>query len=317
MLQWEAVPFVAAANGVVERVSTSVILESPINCPENKVTLSIYTDAGYPIGPGNLLASAQATVASTSCNLTEAKVRNGPSLVSGTKYWIVATTNASQTDLDARWYASNNDQEAYNLGDGWQLLSSVAPAFSVQGGAGAKASSGAPNTSEAKQPYGSNLVVDPDTGCNYDPNAGGFDVRGPDNCSSPGSTEWLAVSFVASRSGVPQRILAPIILHHGMGCSEDKVTLSLYTDSCGQGPETLLVSGVATAQTDPCNLALARLRNAPPLTRAKKYWVAATTSPSQSALDASWFASNNAQFSLNVSDGWLQFTAGTPAFEVR
>src|SRR2546423_5598889 len=64
----------------------------------------------------------------------------------------------------------------------------------------------------ARVTFGSNLFVDPCTGCNYDPNSGGFDVRGPDNCTSPGSTTWLAVPFIASRTGVPQRISASLVL---------------------------------------------------------------------------------------------------------
>jgi hypothetical protein len=64
-------------------------------------------------------------------------------------------------------------------------------------------------------------------------------------------------------------------------------------------------------------MAVAKLRNAPSLTKNVKYWITATTTASQSALDASWFASNNAQLALADSFGWFQFSAGTPAFEVQ
>jgi hypothetical protein len=254
---------------------------------------------------------------SDSCDLAVAKIRDGPSLVQGTKYWVTATTTSQQSALDSRWHASHYDQVGYNLGDGWQLLGGVAAAFSVQGRAGGEPVQMVRTGVSARQAFGSNLFVDPCTGCNYDPNAGGFDVRGPDNCASPGSTIWLGVSFVANKTGVPQRILAPIILNNPAFCPQNKVTLSLYTDNCGEGPGSLLVSGEATVQTDACQMAVAKLRRAPALIKGTKYWVTATTTGEQSALDASWFASNNAQLADHLGFGWSQFTAGTPAFEVQ
>lgn len=312
--QWEAVPFIAAASGVPDRITTSLILENPTNCPQNKVTLSIYTDACYPKGPRTLLVSGEATVPASSCDLTVAKIRNAPSLVQGTKYWITATTTSQQSALDSRWYASNNAQLAYNLGDGWIQSAAGTPSFMMQGRASTETRE---TISAATRSFGSNMFVDPCTGCNYDPNASGFDVRGPDNCTLPGQTHWEAVPFVATRTGIPQRIFAPIILNFATVCPQNKVTLSIYTDNCGEGPGTLLVSGEATAQIEPCNLAVAKLHNAPSLTKNVKYWVTATTTAEQSGLDASWFASNGAQFALNLGGQWIQFSAGTPAFEVQ
>jgi hypothetical protein len=262
---------------VPDRITTSLILENPANCPENKVTLSIYTDACYPTGPGTLLASGEATVPESSCDLAVAKLRNSPSLVQGTKYWIAATTSSEQSALDSRWYAANNAQLGINFGDGWIQSTTSTPAFSVEGRSSGETVDMMPAAASGRQVFGSSLFVDPCTGCNYDPNAGGFDVRGPDNCTQSGSTIWVGVSFVAARTGVPQRILAPIILNKPDICPQNKVTLSIYTDNCGQGPGTLLVSGEATAQMQPCNLAMAKLRNAPSLTENVKYWVTATT----------------------------------------
>ena len=54
------------------------------------------------------------------------------SLSKGTKYWVVATTNASQAGLDASWYASNNAQLGFDLGFGWEQFSSGASAFAVE-----------------------------------------------------------------------------------------------------------------------------------------------------------------------------------------
>jgi hypothetical protein len=98
---------------------------------------------------------------------------------------------------------------------------------------------------------------------------------------------------------------------------ENKVTLSLYTDRCGLGPGTPLASGVATVPTAPCDLAVVKLRAAPPLSKGTKYWVVATTSATQVGLDASWYASNGAQLGLNLGSGWSQFSALTPGFMVQ
>jgi hypothetical protein len=315
-LQWEAVPFIAAVGGVPDRIATSIIMDNP-SCPGNKVTLSIYSDACYPEGPGGLLVSGEATVASSSCDSAVAKIRNGPSLVQGVKYWITATTTSQQSALDSRWYASNDAQLAYNLGDGWVQSTAATPSFIVQGRASGDTVNITQADRSARRLFGSNLFVDPCTGCNYDPDAGGFDVRGPDNCTLAGQTHWEAVAFVAKRTGVPQRIVAPIILNKPDICPQNRVTLSIYTDNCGEGPGKLLVSGEATAPSSPCEMAVAKLRNAPSLTKNVKYWITATTTASQSALDASWFASNNAQLALADSFGWFQFSAGTPAFEVQ
>ncbi len=162
--------------------------------------------------------------------------------------------------------------------------------------------------------FGGNLFVDPCTGCNYNSNAPNFEVLGPDNCISPGIINWVAVPFIASKSGVPRRISAPVILHNPAECPYNKVTLSLYTDSCDLGPDTPLTSGVATVPIGPCDLAVARLRNAPSLVQGVKYWVVATTNDQQAVLDANWYASNDAQLGLNLGYGWIQFDAGTPAF---
>ena len=213
------------------------------------------------------------------CALAVATLRNAPSLSAGTKYWITATTTAAQAGLDARWYGSNSAQFAYNLGTGWVQFGGGTPAFMVQGQGTAVpyAPYLAPDTLHAA--FGGNLFVDPCTGCTYDPNSGGLDVRGPDNCTSPGSTTWLAVPFIASATGVPRRISASINLHNPTFCPQNKVTLSLYTDNCGAGPGTPLISGQATVPAAPCALAVAKLRNAPSLTAGTKYWVVATKVP--------------------------------------
>ena len=151
-------------------------------------------------------------------------------------------------------------------------------------------------SAEAQVTSCSNLFVEPCGTCDYNPNPSGFSVRGPDNCSFPGDVQRVAVSFIAAASGVPERVSASIILQNPTDCPTNKVILSIYTDACyPNGPGTLLVSGEATVPASPCDLAVARLRNAPSLTKGTKYWVTATTNASQVGLDARWYASNNAK----------------------
>jgi hypothetical protein len=312
--QWLAGTFIASATGVAERISAAIILRDSQNCPENKVTLSIYSDACYPNGPGTLLGSGTATVPEAPCALAVAKLKNPVTVTKGEKLWVVATTNGQQSGLDANWYGSNNAQYAFNTGGGWQHFTGGTPTLMVQG-SGMVFSEMAPDASHPA--FGGNLLVDPCTGCNYNSNAPGLPVWGPDNCTSPGSTQSTAVPFIAAKSGVPKSISASIILYHPVDCPENKVTLSLYTDDCGLGPKTLLVSGVATVPSAPCDLAVAKLRNAPALEESVKYWVVASSTADQTGLDALWYDSNDAQDAFNSGFGWLQFSAGTPAFLVQ
>src|SRR5450432_771561 len=155
--------------------------------------------------------------------------------------------------------------------------------------------------------FGSNLYVDPCWPCKYYPNPSGFFVWAPNNCSSPGQVQRVAIAFIAAATGVPERISASIILHSPTNCPTNKITLSLYTDACyPTGVGTLLASGEATVPAAPCGLAVAKLRNAPALTAGTKYWVAATTSLEQAGLDAEWYSTNSAQLAENLGEGWVE-----------
>ena len=144
--------------------------------------------------------------------------------------------------------------------------------------------------------FGSNLISDPCATCNYS-DGGGYAVVGPDNCIQPGTTQWLAGTFIAAATGVPEQISAPIILRDPSHCPTNTVTLSIYTDACWPiGPGTPLVSAVATVPAAPCGLAVAKLPNTPTLLiKGTKYWVVATTDAQQAGLDSNWYGSNNSQ----------------------
>jgi hypothetical protein len=313
-IEWLGVPFIAAVTGVPKRISVPIIPYDPSHCPTRQVTLSIYTDACYPTGPGTRLVAGLARLPRAPCNMAVAKLTNAPTLTQGQKYWVVATTNAQQSGLDANWYASNDAQCAINTGTGWTQTNGGTPAFLVQGSGIALSQA---KTDASHRAFGGNLFIDPCTGCNYDPHGSGRDVRGPDNCSFPG-LHWTAVPFVAAKSGVPTRISASIIVY--ALCQENNtVTLSLYTDNCGLGPGDPLVSGIATvpSSADQCQLAVATLTGAPALQQGVKYWVVASTDENQTTLDATWYGSNNAQFGVNGGDGWAQFSFVTPGFLVQ
>jgi hypothetical protein len=314
--QWVAVSFVATSTGGPKRILAPIILFDRIRCPTDEVTLSIYTDACYPIGPGTPLVSGVARLPDATCDMGGARLTNAPALIKGQKYWVVATTSASQSGLEAHWYGSNNAQYAINSGAGWTQSNDGTPAFLVQGITTPQGDWGAPEPSS--RAFGGNLFIDPCTGCNYNTHGSGFDVRGPDNCVSQGNLGWTAVPFVAAKSGVPTRISASIIVY--LLCQQNNtVTLSLYTDNCGLGPGDPLVSGIANVPTsaDLCQLAVARLTGAPALQEGVKYWVVATTDENQTQLDATWYGSNNAQLGIDLGYGWIQFSEGTPAFLVQ
>jgi hypothetical protein len=316
--QWIGVPFVAAATGVPKQISVPIIVVDPRHCPSREVTLSIYSDACYPVGPGTPLVSAVATkLPRATCNMGVAKLTNSPVVVRGQKYWVVATTTADQSGLDANWKPSNNAQCAINTGTGWTQTNGGTPAFLVQAKAALQTAS---EPDPSNQGFGGNLFIDPCTGCNYDPNDGGRDVRGPDNCTLPGQLHWTAVPFVAAKSGVPTRISASIIVY-ALCQQKNTVTLSLYTDDCGLGPGDPLVSGIASVplNANTCQLAVATLTGAPALEQGVRYWVVGSTDQTQTEFDATWRGSNNAQIALNpgLGYGWIQFNNGTPGFLVQ
>src|SRR5439155_17536151 len=88
---------------------------------------------------------------------------------------------------------------------------------------------------------GSNLFVEPCNSCNYDSNDNGPAVVGPDNCLSPGTTQWIGVPFIAAATGVPKQISVPLIVRDPRNCPSREVTLSIYTDACSPtGPGTPL-----------------------------------------------------------------------------
>ncbi len=63
-------------------------------------------------------------------------------------------------------------------------------------------------TEGTRATFGSNLFREPCSTCKYDSSAPGYFLWGSENCTSPGRAEWLAVSFIASATGVPERISA-------------------------------------------------------------------------------------------------------------
>lgn len=172
--------------------------------------------------------------------------------------------------------------------------------------------------------FGSNLVLDACTACNYDSVSGGYYVWGINNCESPGTTQWIAVPFWSTGTGVPRRISASINLDNFCTSTSTQVTLSIYSDACpGTGsisaPGVVIVSGKANVPAAPCALAVANIRTTQSLTAGTKYWVVATTQgTAQDGLSSIWYASNEALIGYNVSSaGWASFSGLVPGFMVQ
>ncbi|HEY2711003.1 MAG TPA: hypothetical protein VGI60_00695 [Chthoniobacterales bacterium] len=140
---------------------------------------------------------------------------------------------------------------------------------------GRDANTAAPNTSSIT--FGGNFVADPCQTCKYNSEPSGFFVWGRDNCTSPGDIQSVAVPIIAAANGIPNRILTSIILNNPTDCPTDTVTLGLYTDTCGDGPGTLLAQTEATVADAACGLTIAKLAGAPALSEGTKYWITATT----------------------------------------
>lgn len=170
----------------------------------------------------------------------------------------------------------------------------------------------------AALPFYSNLVVSSCTSCNYDTQDGVF-VLGPNNCFSPGSTQWLAYPFIASKSGNVRTVQLAITDYGVCVASSTKFTVAIYSDNglCN-GPGTQIGNSViATAPAAPCSLTNANFgRAGVTLTAGTTYWVVATTStsPSQMGTTAVWWGANPNIGTLNFNDGngWLVFSAGVP-----
>ena len=161
----------------------------------------------------------------------------------------------------------------------------------------------------------SNLVVDPCTACNYSTINGLF-IWGPNNCFSPGSTQWIAYPFTARVSQAVRTVKLAITDSGFCVASSTKFTVGIYTDNCTGAPNTLIGSSViATAPAAPCLLASANFGHAGvSLTAGVAYWVVVTTDATQTGTTAVWWEANSSRLGVNFNDGfgWQASGAGGP-----
>ena len=136
--QWLAYPFVSKATGTTRQVTLAITDWSICVPTVHGITVQIMGDncSGAP-DTTNVLGTATTNVPAAPC-LT-ARARLAASLVAGTKYWVVVTTNttASQMGTTAVWWETNPTEGSFNLNDGNGWVpggnSTGAPgAFSVQ-----------------------------------------------------------------------------------------------------------------------------------------------------------------------------------------
>ncbi|HEY5048523.1 MAG TPA: choice-of-anchor R domain-containing protein [Rhizomicrobium sp.] len=126
---WEAAAFTPTATGKVTELEIGVGYVSGTN----SVNVGLYSDASGV--PGTALASADVTGLGTfgSCCMT-AILKKRVAVTAGTQYWVVLSTDSTNTNVWAAWNFNSTDQidpvtEAYNSGTGWASYSGV-PAFS-------------------------------------------------------------------------------------------------------------------------------------------------------------------------------------------
>ena len=168
-----------------------------------------------------------------------------------------------------------------------------------------------------------NLEANTCTGCNYSAD-NGYLVLGPSNCGIPGSTQWLANSFVSRASGTVRRVFLAVTNWGICTPTSFGFTVAIYSDSCTNTPGTQIgLAKTATAPAAPCSLALANFTGAGvTLTAGTKYWVVVTTdsTASQIGTTAVWWMANSAQapYNLNDGNGWVAFPDGAPGgFQIQ
>ena len=128
---------------------------------------------------------------------------------------------------------------------------------------------------------------------------------------------WDAVPFIASKSGVPHRDFG---FHYREGFCQVSLQQSNAKSLHGQLRSRSGQSvGLRRRHRSDSAMRFGRreARSAPPLVQGVKYWVVATTNDQQAGLDATWYASNDAEFGLSPGYEWLQFGGVTPGFLVQ
>ena len=163
----------------------------------------------------------------------------------------------------------------------------------------------------------SNLVVDPCTSCNYSTINGLF-IWGPNNCFSPGSTQWIAFPFIPRITSAVRQVKLAITDSGFCVASSTKFTVAIYTDNCTGAPATQIGNSViANAPAAPCLLASANFSTAGvSLTAGTTYWLVVTTSAdaTQNGTTAVWWEANSARLGVNFNDGfgWQASGSGGP-----
>ena len=135
--QWLAYPFVSKKTGAVRKVILAITDWSICTPTVHQFTVAIYTDAcaGPAVQIGN---AVKANAPTAPCLTASANFGTaGVSLTTGTRYWVVVTTNttAQQMGTTAVWWETNPTVTYFNLndGNGWLLNATGAPgAFQVQ-----------------------------------------------------------------------------------------------------------------------------------------------------------------------------------------
>ena len=88
-----------------------------------------------------------------------------------------------------------------------------------------------------------NLEANACTGCNYSTDNGYF-VLGPNNCFSPGATQWIAYPFVARTSQAVTRVRLAVTDSGFCVAGSNRFTVAIYSDNCTNTPGTQIGNAV-------------------------------------------------------------------------
>jgi len=127
--QWIAVPFISKRTGNTRQITAGVELDNACTSLGTQFTLGIYNN-DCTTGVGVAIATGVARASAGPC--VTARARVAAALTTGTRYWVAATTTATQDQFSGIWYGSNQAQIGGNVANGgWFVFSGFVPSFSV------------------------------------------------------------------------------------------------------------------------------------------------------------------------------------------
>jgi hypothetical protein len=133
---WVAVPFTPVSNVSVKKVQAAIQYFNGTN----EIVLSINDDSSGL--PGSVIATFHVKhlpASPSCCKLAVGTSASGIPLTQGTQYWLVASTDSTDSDFAGGWMFNTTDMRSYPFavyfpGKGWQADAGLPlPAYAVLG----------------------------------------------------------------------------------------------------------------------------------------------------------------------------------------